>query len=46
MLNSDQIGNNKSHELPLLRKQWAEFDEGDIFLGEDVLQLLRYCKAS
>jgi hypothetical protein len=34
MLNSYQIGNKKSHELPLLRKQWAEFDEGDIFLGD------------
>lgn len=28
------MGNKKSHELPLLRKQWAEFDEGDIFLGD------------
>ena len=34
MLNSYQIGNKKSHELPLLRKQWGEFDEGDIFLGD------------
>lgn len=34
MLNSYQVGNKKSHELPLLRKQWTEFDEGDIFLGD------------
>lgn len=34
MLNSYQMGNKKSHELTLLRKQWADFDEGDIFLGD------------
>lgn len=34
MLNSYQIGNKKSHELPLLRKQWKHFDKGDIFLGD------------
>ena len=34
MLNSYQVGNKKSHELPLLRRQWAEFDKGDIFLGD------------
>ena len=28
------IGNKKSHELPLLRKQWATFKPGDIFLGD------------
>lgn len=34
LLNSYQMGNKKSHELPLLRKQWGEFDAGDIFLGD------------
>ena len=34
MLNSYQVGNQKSHELPLLRKQWSHFDKGDIFLGD------------
>lgn len=28
------IGNKKSHELPLLRKQWNTFKRGDIFLGD------------
>lgn len=34
MLHSYQVGNKKSHELPLLRKQWKHFDQGDIFLGD------------
>lgn len=28
------IGNKKSNELPLLRKQWKIFKRGDIFLGD------------
>lgn len=28
------IGNKKGHELPLLRKQWKIFKQGDIFLGD------------
>ena len=28
------IGNKKSHELPLFRKQWKTFKQGDIFLGD------------
>jgi hypothetical protein len=28
------IGNKKSNELPLFRKQWAMFKAGDIFLGD------------
>ncbi len=28
------IGNKKSHELPLFRKQWSTFKRGDIFLGD------------
>jgi hypothetical protein len=28
------IGNKKSHELPLFRKQWNMFNRGDIFLGD------------
>ena len=28
------IGNKKSHELPLFRKQWKMFKRGDIFLGD------------
>lgn len=28
------IGNKKNNELPLLRKQWSLFQEGDIFLGD------------
>lgn len=31
---SHEIGNKKSHELPMLRKQWNTFKEGDIFLGD------------
>lgn len=31
---SYEIGNKKNHELPLLRKQWKTFREGDIFLGD------------
>jgi hypothetical protein len=28
------IGNKKSNELPLFRKQWSMFKDGDIFLGD------------
>lgn len=28
------MGNKKSAELPLFRKQWDKFYEGDIFLGD------------
>jgi len=28
------LGNKKSHELPLLRKQWNAFQDNDIFLGD------------
>lgn len=28
------IGNKKNHELPLFRKQWKTFKQGDIFLGD------------
>jgi hypothetical protein len=28
------IGNKKTHELPLFRKQWHTFKQGDIFLGD------------
>ncbi len=31
---SYQIGNHKSHELPLLRQQWPTFRSGDVFLGD------------
>ena len=31
---SYEIGNKKDHELPMLRKQWKTFKEGDIFLGD------------
>ncbi len=31
---SYEIGNKKSHELPMLRKQWDAFESGDIFLGD------------
>jgi hypothetical protein len=31
---SHRVGNKKSHELPLLREQWATFKSGDIFLGD------------
>lgn len=31
---SYELGNKKSHELPMLRKQWGTFKAGDIFLGD------------
>ena len=31
---SYEMGNKKSHELPLLRKQWSTFKSRDIFLGD------------
>jgi hypothetical protein len=31
---SHEVGNKKSHELPMLRKQWDIFKPGDIFLGD------------
>jgi len=31
---SHEVGNKKSHELPMLRKQWNIFKPGDIFLGD------------
>lgn len=31
---SYELGNKKSHELPMLRKQWDTFKPGDIFLGD------------
>ena len=31
---SYELGNKKSSELPMLRKQWDTFKEGDIFLGD------------
>ena len=31
---SYEVGNKKSHELPMLRKQWGTFNVGDIFLGD------------
>lgn len=31
---SHELGNKKSHELPMLRKQWGTFKKGDIFLGD------------
>ena len=31
---SDELGNKKNHELPLLRKQYETFESGDIFLGD------------
>ena len=31
---SHELGNKKSSELPMLRKQWNTFDKGDIFLGD------------
>jgi hypothetical protein len=34
MLISHATGNKKSHELPLLRQQWAHFKTNDIFLGD------------
>lgn len=34
MLISHEMGNKKSHELPLLRQQWSHFKADDIFLGD------------
>ena len=34
VLLSHAVGNKKSHELPLLRRQWDTFQSGDIFLGD------------
>jgi len=31
---SYEVGNKKSHELPMLRKQWSTFKPGDIFLAD------------
>ncbi len=31
---SFEVGNKKSAELPLFRKQWEVFEQGDIFLGD------------
>ena len=31
---SFEVGNKKSAELPLFRKQWDTFNDGDIFLGD------------
>lgn len=31
---SYELGNKKSHELPMLREQWGTFKSGDIFLGD------------
>ncbi len=31
---SYEMGDKKSHELPLMRKQWGTFKPGDIFLGD------------
>jgi len=31
---SHEVDNKKSHELPMLRKQWHTFKPGDIFLGD------------
>jgi len=31
---SFEVGNKKSAELPLFRKQWDTFEQGDIFLGD------------
>jgi len=31
---SYELGNKKSHELPMLREQWDTFKPGDIFLGD------------
>jgi hypothetical protein len=31
---SYELGNKKTNELPLLRKQWGTFKPGDIFLGD------------
>ncbi|WP_217907577.1 IS4 family transposase [Desulfosediminicola ganghwensis] len=44
------IGNKKSNELPLFRKQWSTFEAGDIFLGDkgfcsyfDLAELKKRC---
>ncbi|MBN4061528.1 transposase, partial [bacterium AH-315-G11] len=34
VLLSYELGNKKSHELPMLRKQWNTFKAGDVFLGD------------
>jgi hypothetical protein len=34
MLSSYELGNKKSGETPLLRRQWKHFNAGDIFLGD------------
>ena len=34
VLSSYELGNKKSSEIPLLRKQWEHFNKGDIFLGD------------
>jgi hypothetical protein len=34
LLLSHRVGNKKSHELSMLRKQWDTFKAGDIFLGD------------
>ena len=31
---SYELGNKKSHELPMLRRQWNTFKRGDVFLGD------------
>ncbi|MGJ8676248.1 MAG: hypothetical protein ACSHX0_01890 [Akkermansiaceae bacterium] len=31
---SFEVGNKKSAELPLFRKQWETFKKGDVFLGD------------
>lgn len=31
---SHEMGDKKSHELPMLREQWGTFKDGDIFLGD------------
>jgi hypothetical protein len=34
ILSSYELGNKKSSEIPLLRRQWKHFHDGDIFLGD------------
>jgi len=34
MLSSYELGNKKSSEIPLLRRQWKHFNDGDVFLGD------------
>jgi hypothetical protein len=34
MLSSYELGKKKSSEIPLLRRQWKHFNDGDIFLGD------------